>query len=93
MPYILSSKIKRLITRKNVNKKELQKIESSQCYEAVIKKYRNPKITDQILATIAGILSSEFEIIDFYDESIDGQIIDTTNDLLLEEILIYITLI
>ena len=42
---------------------------------------------------IAGILSSEFEIIDFDDEEIDGKIIDTNIDLLLEEILIYVSLI
>lgn len=93
MPYIISSKVKRLITRKNVNKKEFIKIQSSQYYQAVIDKYKNPKIENQILSMIAGILSSEFEIIDFDDESIDGKVIDTNIDLLLEEILIYVTLI
>lgn len=93
MPYIISSKINRLITRKNVNKKELTKIQSSQFYQLVIDKYKNPKIEDQILSMIAGILSSEFEIIDFYDDELDGRKVDTNIDLLLEEVLMYVLLI
>lgn len=93
MPYILSSKVKRLITRKNVNKKELTKIQSSQFYQLVIDKYKNPKIENQILSLVASILSTEFEIIDFYDEELDGKLVDTNIDLLLEEILMYILLI
>lgn len=93
MPYIISSKVKRLITRKNVNKKELIKIQSSQFYQMVIDKYKNPKIENQILSMIAGILSSEFEIIDFYEDDLDGRIVDTNVDLLLEEVLMYILLI
>ena len=93
MPYIISSKITRLITRKNVNKKELTKIQSSQFYQLVIDKYKNPKIEDQILSMIAGILSSEFEIIDFYDDELDGRKVDTNIDLLLEEVLMYVLLI
>ena len=93
MPYIISSKINRLITRKNVNKKELTKIQSSQFYQLVIDTYKNPKIEDQILSMIAGILSSEFEIIDFYDDELDGRKVDTNIDLLLEEVLMYVLLI
>ena len=93
MPYIISSKINRLITRKNVNKKELTKIQSSQFSQLVIDTYKNPKIEDQILSMIAGILSSEFEIIDFYDDELDGRKVDTNIDLLLEEVLMYVLLI
>lgn len=93
MPYILSSKVKRLITRKSVNKKELSKLQSSPFYKLVLDKYKNPKIENQILSMIAGILSSEFEIIDFYDDELDGKTIETNIDLLLEEVLMYILLI
>lgn len=93
MPYILSSKVKRLITRKNVNKKELMKIQSSQFYQLILDKYKNPKIENQILSMIASILSSEFEIIDFYDDELDGKLVLTDTDLLLEEVLMYILLI
>lgn len=93
MPYILSSKVKRVITRKSVNKKELSKLQSSPFYPLVLDKYKNPKIENQILSMIAGILSSEFEIIDFYDDELDGKVIETNIDLLLEEVLMYILLI
>ena len=59
----------------------------------MIDKYKNPKIEDQILSMIAGILSSEFEIIDFYDDELDGRKVDTNIDLLLEEVLMYVLLI
>lgn len=93
MPYIISSKVKRLITRKSVNKKELSKLQSSPFYNLVLDKYKNPKIENQILSMIAGILSSEFEIIDFYDDELDGRIVEQNIDLLLEEVLMYILLI
>ena len=93
MPYIVSSKVKRLITRKSVNKKELSKLQSSPFYKLVLDKYKNPKIENQILSMIAGILSSEFEIIDFYDDELDGKLVETNIDLLLEEVLMYILLI
>lgn len=93
MPYIISSKVKRVITRKSVNKKELSKLQSSPFYPLVLDKYKNPKIENQILSMIAGILSSEFEIIDFYNDDLDGQPIDTNIDLLLEEVLMYVLLI
>ena len=42
---------------------------------------------------IAGILSSEFEIIDFNNDEIDGKIISSLGDYLIEEMLTYISLI
>lgn len=93
MPYIISSKVKRLITRKSVNKKELSKLQSSPFYQLVLDKYKNPKIENQILSMIAGILSSEFEIIDFYDDELDSRLVETNIDLLLEEVLMYVLLI
>ena len=93
MPYIISSKVKRLITRKSVNKKELSKLQSSPFYQLVLDKYKNPNIENQILSTIAGILSSEFEIIDFYDDELDSRLVETNIDLLLEEVLMYVLLI
>lgn len=93
LPYIVSSKIVRLITRKNLNKKELTKLESSPYYSKIIDKYRNEKIEKHILSIIATILSSEFQIIDFYDDELNGKIIDIIPDIVCEEILMYITMI
>lgn len=93
LPYIVSSKVLRLASRKNVNKKELTKLESSPLWEKIKEKYRNDKIEKHILSIIAIILSSEFEIIDPEDLELDRQRIMVIPELICEEILMYISLI
>lgn len=93
LPHIVSSKVVRLATRKNVNKKELTKLESSPLWAKIKDKYRNDKIEKHILGIIAVILSSEFEIIDPEDSELDGQHITVIPELICEEILMYISLI
>lgn len=93
LPYILSSKIVRYVSRKNVNKKELLKLESSPYYTNIMNKYKNEKIETDILSLIATILSSEFQIIDYHDESLHGITIDCQAELICDEILMYINLI
>ena len=44
LPYIISSRVTRVATRKSINKKELIKLESSELYNQVKAKYNNPKI-------------------------------------------------
>ena len=91
LPYILSSKVIRLASRKNINKKELTKLESSPLWENVKNKYRSEKIEKHILSIIAIILSSEFEIIDPEDLEINGQRIAVIPELICEEVLMYIS--
>ena len=93
LPYIISSKVNRLITRKNLNKKELMKLESSPYYAKIIDKYRNEKMEKQVLSIIATVLSSEFQIIDFYDDELNGKKIEMVPDIVCEEILMYVTMI
>lgn len=94
LPYIISSKITRLVTRKNINKKELFKIENSPYYPYILEKYRSNKINREILSIIAIILSSEFEFIDYNDtEGLDGQVINIMPEFIIEEILMYILMI
>lgn len=94
LPYIISSKVTRLVTRKNINKKELFKIESSPYYPFILEKYKSNKINREILSIIAIILSSEFEFIDYNDlEGIDGQIASIMPEFIIEEVLIYILMI
>ena len=93
LPYIVSSKVVRLASRKNVNKKELTKLESSPLWDKIKEKYRNEKIEKHILSIIAVILSSEFEIIDPEDEELNGQKISIIPELICEEILMYVSLI
>lgn len=93
LPYIISSKVIRLASRKNVNKKELTKLQLSPLWDKIKDKYRNDKIEKQILSIIAAILSSEFEIVDPEDPDLDGQRISVIPELICEEILMYISLI
>lgn len=93
LPYILSGKVNRLVTRKNINKKELQKLEASPYYPAIQAKYRNDKIEKTILSIIAQILSSEFQIIDYENKDINGVIIQNLPEYICEEVLMYVLLI
>lgn len=93
LPYILSSKVIRLASRKNINKKELTKLESSPLWTQIKHKYRNEKIEKHILSIIAVILSSEFEIIDPEDLELNGQRITVIPELICEEVLMYISLV
>lgn len=92
LPYIISAKVVRLASRKNVNKKELTKIESSPLWEEIRNKYKSSKIETYILSIIACILTSEFQIIDPTGE-LDGQTIEVIPELVCEEVLLYINLI
>ena len=93
LPYILSSKVIRLSNRKNLNKKELTKIQLSDLWQKVKDKYRNEKIEKYILSIIAVILTSDFEIIDPEDKELDGQMISVIPELVGEEVLMYAMLI
>ena len=93
LPYILSSKVIRLASRKSINKKELTKLESSPLWTQIQNKYRNDKIEKHILSIIAIIFSSEFEIIDPEDLELNGQRISVIPELICEEVLMYISLV
>lgn len=93
LPYIISSKVEKIVNRQNINKKELTKLEMSQYYPLIKEKYKNSKIEKEILAIIATILSSKFRIIDYENPDINGKIIDMIPDYICEEILTFINLI
>lgn len=92
-PYIISSKMSNIQQRKNVNKKELLKIVSSKIIKRIEDKYRDQKIIKQVYSLVATVLSNSFELIDYYDEDLDGHVIDNTSDMVIEEILMYIDMI
>ena len=84
----------RVVSKKTINKKELQKLETSKYYPLVQQKYMNRKIDgDQVSLLIAQILSSEFQNIDYYHPEHNGVIINNISDIILEEALRYILLI
>lgn len=93
LAYVLTSKIKRFVTRNSINKKELTELESSALFDRILDKYFSDKIKKEILYYIATIISSEFEIIDFYDSEIDGTTLKPVEEVIKEEILIFISLI
>lgn len=93
LPYIISSRVDRLATRKSINKKELVKLELSPQYQQIKDKYRNEKIEKQVLALIATIMSSDFISIDPDDPDYNGIRIQIVPEMVLEEIPIYIALI
>ena len=93
LPYIISSRIVKLQQRKSLNKKESVKLGSSALYETIRNKYNSDKIEKQIMSIIATIISSEFEIIDFYDKDADRKIISNVPDSICEEVYMYTTLI
>ena len=71
LPYIISGKVNKIVSRKTLNKKEVAEMEASQYYNLVVEKYENPKIIQQILGTIATIITSNFSIIDFNNKDIN----------------------
>ena len=92
-PYIISSKVQKIVSRKILNKREQIKMEQSQFYPLVMEKYKNDKILKQILSTIATIITSTFTIIDFEDPELHGREIIVEPDMIIEEVLLYILLI
>lgn len=93
LPYIISGKVEKLNGRKSVNKKESLRLQANPNYQAVMDKYKNPKIEKIILGYVATIISSEFRIIDYYNKHINGKLIDIIPDMIIEEILVFILLV
>ena len=94
LPYMIGGKVTRTVTRKNINKREIQKIEQSKFYEFIHQKYNNIKIEQEvILGLIAQVLSSEFQTIDYYSPDDDAKPIHVIPDILSEEICRFIMLI
>lgn len=91
LPYILSGKVDKLVSRKSVNKRELQMIEAFDEYQKVMEKYQNDSILKYIRSIVATIISSEFSIVD-PDPTIDGTHIEVVPDMIIEEVLTYVLL-
>lgn len=93
LPYVLSSKVNKIVARKTLNKKELTELQSFPEYNMIVEKYKNDKIIKQILSTIATIITSDFSIIDFDNAEIDGQKLIIEPSMLMRECLVYSLLI
>ena len=93
LPYIISGKVVKIVSRKTLNKKEIAEMEASQYYPLVVEKYKNPKIIQQILGTIATIITSTFNVIDYNDPELNGKTINVETRIIIEETLMYVLLI
>lgn len=85
MPYVVSSKVEKLVTRKTISKKEEAEFTSLPTYPLLIKKYRSEKVMMSILSEIATVISSNFRIIDYNNHDIDGRMIDTYPSVVMAE--------
>lgn len=93
MPYIISSKIVKLQRKKSINKKELTRLENAAYFQKIRDKYNSEKIEAYILEIMATIVASKFQLIDFYDKDLDGQIREFSTDTIYDEVSMYISMI
>lgn len=93
MPYIISSKIIKLQRKKSINKKELTRLENAAYFQKIREKYNSEKIEAYILEIMATIVASKFQLIDFYDKELDGQIREFSTDTIYDEVSMYISMI
>jgi hypothetical protein len=94
LSYMIGGKVSRVVSRKNINKRELQKIEQSKYYPMIHEKYNNIKIEqDVIFGLIGQILSSEFQTIDYYCRENNGIPIHVVPDIVSEEVCKFVMLI
>lgn len=90
---VLSSKIISMSSRKDLNKKEKLLLESSELYRNVMKKYNyDERIVTEVRSIIATTITSEFQIID-PDSDDYGRILTIVPDVIIYQILAYITLV
>ena len=96
LPYILSSKVMRTVTRKILSKKDTSKYERSQLYEDICHKYNNDeRILNKVWELIGMVATSAFEIIDYDEEKhcagqYDKCLVPMINDIIYEEMLFFI---
>lgn len=96
LPFIIGGKVDRLVSRKTVNKKLMQRMMISENYPKVVAKYNNRKIQeDSVFKLISQIMSSKFSNIDYRNRQYNGVSISTyyCAEKLCEEVLQYILLI
>lgn len=98
LPYIISSKVLRTASRKLIPKRDMIRMENSDLYSQIKQKYNNEKIEQKIKEFIGIIISSSFEIIDWDEKTNaptrwDGEIVPMINDIINEELMLFIAYI
>ena len=96
LPYIMSSKVVRIATRKIISKKDISKYERTPLYEQIRLKYNNNEnLIQKMWEFIGMVASSIFEIIDYDLENhcpaqYDGVNVPMINDIVYEEMMFFI---
>lgn len=94
LPYMIGGRVNRIVTRKSINKKQLQKIESSEYFPLIHAKYNNEKIEKEVIPSlIAQIMSSEFQTVDYWHPEANGIPINIIPDVIAEEVSRFVMLI
>lgn len=93
LPFIISGRVERIVTKTNVNKKLKDSIEASELWPLIQMKYNSQKIEDTVFRHIARILASDFRVIDYYDPDINGARINLIERQIAEEFLQYVLMI
>ena len=95
LPYIMSSKVVRLATRKIISKKDTSKYENTAIYQQLKEKYNSEKVLQKVWEFVGMVSSSLFQIIDYDLENhcpgpYDGKMVPMVNDIINEELLLFI---
>lgn len=93
LPYIIGGKVVKVSPRRNINKKESNRLEKSEYYTKIMDKYKNTKMEKIILSLISTMIASEFQIIDYYDMDLHGKYIEVISEIICEEVMLYVSLI
>jgi hypothetical protein len=77
LPYVISSKVVKMPSKKAMNKKLIQMITLDSTWEKIKEKYHNDQIIlNDILEKIGVAISSEYKIISVREPELDGKVID-----------------
>lgn len=95
LPYVISSRVIRIATRKIIGKKELLRYQNAPLFKQIKTKYNNERVTQKVWELIGTVTSSAFEIIDWDTEhncpgEYDGYDLPMINDIINEELLFFI---
>lgn len=72
LPHVLSGYPEKIITRKSMNKKDMEEVEISPEWKALMYRYRDLKVPNMALSDAATIIASKFRFINFADKDIHG---------------------
>lgn len=95
-PEIFAGFVDRISTRTSINKNELAMLDQMEIFNLVKEKYCDQKTQNVIIEIIATVLTSDFNIIDYHNKSLNGKKIiinSTITNMIMSEICSFILMI